>query len=352
LKLVTDSSAKTLEVEPMAGSSKNPGNAAAAGDPNRAPSSAGTGSKPRHFVSLFDLTAAEAGLLLDRTVRLKRGELNEHRTSLLLGRTLGLIFEKPSLRTRVSFESAMARLGGNSIFLRGKDVGLGVRESVSDFARVISQYVDVLAVRTFSQAIVEELARHAEVPVVNALSDSSHPCQAMADMVTILEQRGPLGGRKLVFVGDGNNVARSLALASALLGLEFVLSCPAGYEFADVFSARFSAQFPRVSLVVEPDPRKAVKGADVVYTDVWASMGQEHEADQRREVFKPYQVNEALMARARPDAIFLHCLPAHRGEEVTSGVLDGPQSQVIPQAANRMHFQMALLLWLLGAGKP
>ncbi len=352
MKLVTDSPSKTLEVEPMAGSSKNTGNAAAAGDTNRAANDAGIGSGPRHFVTLFDLTAAEAGELLDRTVRLKRGELDDRRTSLLPGRTLGLIFEKPSLRTRVSFESAMARLGGNSIFLRGKDVGLGVRESVFDFARVISQYVDVLAVRTFSQSIVEELARHAAVPVINALSDSSHPCQAMADMVTILEQRRPLAGRKLVFVGDGNNVARSLALASALMGLEFVLTCPAGYEFPAAFSAQFSAQFPRVPLVVEPDPRKAVKGADVVYTDVWASMGQEHEADQRREVFKPYQVNEALMARARPDAIFLHCLPARRGEEVTSGVLDGPHSQVIPQAANRMHFQMALLLWLLGAGKP
>ncbi len=351
MKVATDSSSQP-EVESMARSHKKPGNAAAAGAANRAPGSVGTGSQPRHFVSLFDVPAAEAALLLERTVQLKRGELNDHRTSLLLGRTLGLIFEKPSLRTRVSFESAMARLGGNSIFLRGKDVGLGVRESVSDFARVISQYVDVLAVRTFSQAIVEELARYAEVPVVNALSDSSHPCQAMADMVTIFERRGPLAGRKLVFVGDGNNVARSLALASALYGLEFVLTCPAGYEFPEAFSARFAAQFPRLPLVVEPDPRKAVKGADVVYTDVWASMGQEHEADQRREVFKPFQVNEALLARARPDAIFLHCLPAHRGEEVTSAVLDGPQSQVIPQAANRMHFQMALLLWLLGAGEP
>ena len=271
--------------------------------------------------------------------------------SLLQGRTLGLVFEKPSLRTRVSFESAMARLGGNSIFLRGKDVGLGVRESVSDFARVISQYVDVLAVRTFSQSVVEELARHAMVPVVNALSDSSHPCQAMADMVTIFEHRGSLSGRKLVFVGDGNNVACSLAIAAALMGVEFVLSSPAGYEFPAAFSTRFAAQFPDVPLVLESDPRKAVKGADVVYTDVWASMGQENEADQRREVFKPYQVNEALMARARPDAIFLHCLPAHRGEEVTSAVLDGPQSQTIPQAANRMHFQMALLLWLLGTVK-
>ena len=171
-------------------------------------------------------------------------------------------------------------------------------------------------------------------------------------MMTILEQRGPLAGRKLVFVGDGNNVARSLAVASALWGWSSCWPCPAGYEFPAEFSARFAAQFPRVPLVVEPDPRKAVKGADVVYTDVWASMGQEHEADQRREVFAPYQVNEALLARARPDAIFLHCLPAHRGEEVTSDVLDGPHSQVIPQAANRIHFQMALLLWLLGAGKP
>jgi ornithine carbamoyltransferase len=349
---ITDSPSKTLEVEPMAGSSKNSGGAVAGGDANRSGDDSGIGSGPRHFVSLFDLAAAEAAELVDRTIRLKRGELNDHRASLLLGRTLGLIFEKPSLRTRVSFESAMARLGGNSIFLRGKDVGLGVRESVSDFAQVISQYVDALAVRTFSQSIVEELARHAAVPVINALSDSSHPCQAIADMVTILEQRGSLAGQRLVFVGDANNVARSLAVAAALLGLDFVLTGPPGYEFPEAFSARYSALFPRVPLVVEPDPCKAVKGADVLYTDVWASMGQEHEADQRREVFKPYQVNEALLASARPNAIFLHCLPAHRGEEVTSGVLDGPNSRVIPQAANRMHFQMALLLWLTCAGKP
>ncbi len=352
MKLESESPSEMLEVGPMAGSSKSIGGSSPAGDADRAGDGVGVSTGPRHFVSLFDLTTAEAAELLDRTVRLKGGALNDHRTSLLLGRTLGLIFEKPSLRTRVSFEAAMARLGGNSIFLRGKDVGLGVRESVSDFARVISQYVDVLAVRTFSQSIVEELARHAVVPVINALSDSSHPCQAMADMVTTLEQCGSLAGRKLVFVGDGNNVARSLALASALMGLEFVLTSPPGYEFPSAFATRFTTQFPRVPLVVEPDPRKAVKGADVVYTDVWASMGQEQEADQRREIFKPYQVNEVLLARARPDAIFLHCLPAHRGEEVTSGVLDGPHSRIIPQAANRMHFQMALLLWLLGAGKP
>ncbi|QEH36423.1 Ornithine carbamoyltransferase [Aquisphaera giovannonii] len=311
---------------------------------------AGPSAEPkglRHFVSLFDVAPAEVADLIERTVQLKADATGLGRASRLQGRTLGLLFEKPSLRTRVSFETAMARLGGASIFLRGKDVGLGVRESVADFARVISQYVDFLAIRTFSQSIIEELARHASVPVINALSDYSHPCQAMADMVTILEERGDLAGKKIVFVGDGNNVARSLAMASAHLGVEFVLTAPEGYEFPESFAERFAAKFPETPLGFERNPAKAVKGADVVYTDVWASMGQEQEADQRREVFAPYQVNEALFAKARPDAIFLHCLPAHRGEEVTSGVLDDPRSKVIPQAANRMHFQMALLLWLL-----
>jgi len=345
-----DNPLQVLEVEPMAERNKKTLRGGTTGEPNGPPGQPPSPVTMRHFVSLFDLSAAEAAGLIDQTLRLKRGEFDGRRTSLLLGRTLGLVFEKPSLRTRVSFEAAIARLGGNAIFLRGKDVGLGVRESVSDFARVISQYVDVLAVRTFSQAVVEELASQATIPVINALSDSSHPCQAMADMVTILEERGPLAGKKLVFVGDGNNVARSLAIASALLGVEFVLTAPPGYEFPAEFRDRFTARFPQVPLTAEHDPRKAVKGADVVYTDVWASMGQEHEADQRREVFAPFQVNESLMSRAHADAIFLHCLPAHRGEEVTSGVLDGPRSRVIPQAANRMHFQMALLLWLLGAG--
>jgi ornithine carbamoyltransferase len=336
-----------LEVEPMAGRSKRTTQNAFS-DTNGSPPQGGSLHPLRHFVSLFEISTAEATKLLDRSLRLKRDEQEGRRTSLLLGRTLGLVFEKPSLRTRVSFEAAIARLGGNAIFLRGKDVGLGVRESVFDFARVISQYVDVLAVRTFSQTTVDELATHATVPVINALSDLSHPCQAMADLVTILEQRGTLAGRRLVFVGDGNNVARSLAVASALVGLDFVLSAPPGYEFPAEFQAQFAARFPNIPLVAESDPRKAIEGADVVYTDVWASMGQEHEADMRREVFAPYQVNDSLMARAAADAIFLHCLPAHRGEEVTSAVLDGPHSRVIPQAANRLYFQMALLSWLLG----
>jgi ornithine carbamoyltransferase len=306
-------------------------------------------SMSRHFIDLLDLTAAEAQRLINQSIQLKCDEKNGRgRPPLLSGRTLGLMFEKPSLRTRVSFEAAIARLGGNAIFLRSEDVGLGIRESVSDFARVLSQYIDALAVRTFSHATVEELARHAAIPVINALSDASHPCQAMADLMTIQELRGTLQGQRLVFVGDGNNVARSLAAASALLGVEFVLAAPAGYEFPADFRTRFSTRFPQIPLVVNHDPQAAVKGAQVVYTDVWASMGQEHEAAQRRKFFVPFQVNDDLLELAAKDAIFLHCLPAHRGDEVTSSVLDGPQSQVILQAANRLHFQMALLVWLLG----
>jgi ornithine carbamoyltransferase len=194
---------------------------------------------------------------------------------------------------------------------------------------------------------LEELARYATVPIINALSDLAHPCQALADMLTVQEALGRLEGIKLVFVGDGNNVARSLALASALLGLEFVLTAPQGYEFPAEFRARFEETFPDHPLIVEHDPHQAIQGAQVVYTDVWASMGQEHEADQRRAVFAPYQVNSALLADLAPEAIFLHCLPAHRGEEVTGDVLDGPRSMIIPQAANRLHFQKALLIWLM-----
>jgi ornithine carbamoyltransferase len=302
---------------------------------------------PRHFLELMDITPAEAHRLIDQAIAIKRDDQSGRRPPLLSGRTLGLLFEKPSLRTRVSFEAAVARLGGSSIFLNGKDVGLGVRESVVDFARDLSQYIDVLAARTFSHATVEELARSATIPVINALSDAAHPCQAMADLMTVQELRGSLSGKKLTFVGDGNNVARSLASAAALLDVQFVRAAPPGYEFPSEFQTRFAAAFPDVPIVVEPDPMKAVEGADVVYTDVWASMGQEQEAEIRRSVFAPYQVNRELLARAAEDVILLHCLPARRGEEITSEVLDGPHSQVIPQAGNRLHFQMALLTWLL-----
>jgi ornithine carbamoyltransferase len=306
----------------------------------------------RHFLDLLDLTGDELAHLLERTAKLKAAHAAGDRTPRLLGRVVGLVFEKPSLRTRVSFQTAIAQLGGASVFMTGHEVGLGSRETVPDFARVMSQYVDAVVLRTFSHATVEMFAAHASCPVINGLSDYYHPCQALADVFTLQELFGDLSGRTLAFVGDGNNVARSLAVASALLGLQFVLTGPPGYEFPAEFHERFAAKFPDVPLVVEGDMRKAVKGADVVYTDVWASMGQEQEADQRREVFAPFQVSDSLMARAGSHAIFLHCLPAHRGEEVTSGVLDGPRSRVIPQAANRMYFQMALLTWLLGVAAP
>lgn len=301
----------------------------------------------RHFIDLFEVTPAQAIELLDRAAELKERDDPAHRLPLLAGRTLGLVFDKPSLRTRVSFEAAIAQLGGSAIFFRGKDVGLGVRETIGDFARVISQYIDVLAIRTFSQEVVEELARSATIPVVNALSDSAHPCQAMGDLLTIRETFGTLDGVKLVFVGDGNNVARSLAQASALAGMKFVLACPEGYSFPADFSARFAAVYPGVPLEIDHDPVRAVRNADVVYTDVWASMGQEAEAEIRRAAFAPFRVDDLLLSKASRRAIFLHCLPARRGEEVASTVLDGTRSRVIPQAGNRLHFQKALLLWLL-----
>ena len=301
----------------------------------------------RHFTKLLELGRDEAHSLISLALALKQDGPLSHRSTRLAGRTLGLLFEKPSLRTRVSFEAAISQLGGSSIFLPAKDVGLGVRETVADFARVLSQYVDILAVRTFAQETVDELARYATIPVVNALSDSSHPCQAMADLMTVHEVFGKIEGINLVFVGDGNNVARSLAVACGLLGANFRLCCPEAYNFPDEFRHRYAKRFPGLKLDVSHDPKTAVKDADVIYTDVWASMGQEDETEARRQVFAPYRVDEALMAAARRNAIFLHCLPAHRGEEVTDGVLDGISSKVIPQAGNRLHFQKALLLWLL-----
>ncbi len=302
----------------------------------------------RHFRDLFDITADEAEDLLALADRLKREDREGHREAALQGRILGLIFEKPSLRTRVSFEAAMARLGGNSIFLKATDVGLGGRETIEDFARVISQYVDAVAIRTFAHSKVVDLARHASIPIINALSDAAHPCQAMADLMTIREAIGRLKGVKLAFVGDGNNVAMSLAVASALTGVEFILACPPGYDFPADFVERLTAAFPKVPLQTTNDPKHAANGADAIYTDVWASMGQEEEAASRAEIFAPYQVDMPLFSCAKPDAIFLHCLPAHRGEEVTAEVLDHPRSLIIPQAANRLHFQKALLHRMLG----
>lgn len=301
----------------------------------------------RHLRSLLDLDRDELREVVDHAIRLKGERRQASHHSLLSGRVLGLYFEKPSMRTWVSFESAMAQCGGAAVFMTGKEVGLGQREPVKDFARVASQYLDILAVRVFSHELILELAEHASCPVINALSDREHPCQTLADLCTIQEQLGSYDGKRVVFVGDGNNVAISLAHAAVLTDMEFVLSAPKGFGFSEELLAECRRANPNARIEVINDPKKAVRGADVVYTDVWASMGQEAEADERRQHFQPFQVNAELMAQAKPTAIFMHCLPAHRGDECTSDVIDSDRSVIIQQAGNRLHAQKSLILWLL-----
>jgi ornithine carbamoyltransferase len=301
----------------------------------------------RHFLDLIDLSADEINHLLQEAAELKAARRRGEHAPVLPGRVLGLIFEKPSLRTRVSFETAMAQLGGASVFLGGKESGMGSRESVPDFARVMSQYVDGVVLRTYRHGTVEEFAAHATCPVVNGLSDYAHPCQALGDLLTLRELFGGVAGRTLVFVGDGNNVARSLAVGCGKLGARFVLASPEGYGFDEPFLQAYRGKVPQGELIQNGDPRHSVAEADIVYTDVWTSMGQEAESDERRARFAPYQVNEALRALAPAHARVMHCLPAHRGEEVTDTVLDGGRSVVFQQAGNRLHAQKALLKWLL-----
>jgi ornithine carbamoyltransferase len=301
----------------------------------------------RHFLNLFDLTEDEVTQLLKEAARIKADLQRGKRPPLLAGRVLGMIFEKPSLRTRVSFETAMAQLGGSSIFLAGSEVGLGCRETVPDFARVMSQYVDAVVLRTFSHATIETFAEHSTCPVINGLSDFSHPCQALADLLTMQEVFGTLAGRTLAFVGDGNNVARSLAICCGKLGVRFVLAAPEGYGFGEGFLQEYQKWVPHGELVQNGAPAHAVHDADIIYTDVWTSMGQEAEREQRLQRFAEYQVNAALLAQAPPHARVMHCLPAHRGEEITSDVLDSDRSIVFQQAGNRLHAQKALLIWLL-----
>jgi len=301
----------------------------------------------RHLLTLFDLTSNEFEQIFAITEDLKAKYEQGLREPLLPGRVMALLFEKPSLRTRVSFEAGMAHLGGASLFL-GSDAGFGSRESIADFARVLSAYVDVIAVRAFRHNSVVELAQHATCSVVNALTDRFHPCQALADLYTLRELVGNLEDGKLVFVGDGNNVARSLAIGCAKVGMHFVAASPSGYELEQGFLAELKRQVPQANVTVTNDPVAALADATAVYTDVWASMGQEAEQKQREQDFVPFQVNAALMRNAPDDAYFLHCLPARRGEEVTDEVIDSPQSMIIPQAANRMHAQKGLLAWLLG----
>ncbi len=301
----------------------------------------------RHFLDVLDLPENDLAHLLAEAARLKAAHQQGVREPTLLGRVLGLVFEKPSLRTRGSFEAAIAQLGGASIFLPSSETGFGSRESVPDFARAMSQYVDAVVLRTFRHETAEVFAAHSACPVINGLSDYSHPCQALADVLTLQELFGGAAGRTVVFVGDGNNVARSLAICCGKLGTRFVLSAPAGYQFDKEFLDLYKKHVPRGQMQYERDPAKAVRAADVIYTDVWTSMGQEAEQDSRRQNFAGYQVNAALLAQAPAAARVLHCLPANRGEEITSDVLDGPQSAVFQQAGNRLHAQKALLQWLL-----
>ena len=301
----------------------------------------------RHFLDLLDLTSDELTHLLEEAARLKASQAQRRRSPTLQGRVLGLVFEKPSLRTRVSFESAFAQLGGASVFLTASEVGLGSRESVGDCARVISQYVDALVLRTFSHETVEAFAAYAACPVINGLSDYYHPCQALADLFTIQETLGTIEGRTLVFVGDGNNVARSLAIGCGKLGMHFILAAPAGYGFDERFMRLYRERVPQGGVLQNGAPGHAVTAADIIYTDVWTSMGQESEREQRLRRFAPFQVNRPLLALAPPHVRVMHCLPAHRGEEITTEVLDGEQSIAFQQASNRLHTQKALLEWLL-----
>jgi ornithine carbamoyltransferase len=301
-----------------------------------------------HLIDLHDLGGDTIRHLLSEAARLKALTARREFPPLLGHRVVALVFEKPSLRTRVSFETAVAHLGGTSLFLPGDEVGLGWRESVADFARTMAQYVDAMVLRVFKHETVVEVARHATCPVINGLSDAAHPCQALADLLTVQELFGELRGRTLVFVGDGNNVAKSLALSCGKVGVRFVLTAPPGYGFDEAFLAFYRRHTPGGELEQVGDPAQAVRDADVLYTDVWTSMGQEAERAERLERFAAYQINAALLAHAPKHAKLLHCLPAKRGEEITDEVMDGPRSAVFQQAGNRLHAQKAVLAWLLG----
>ena len=297
------------------------------------------------LLSISDLSGKEIESVIEQAVVMKRG----HRTGLLSGKVLALLFEKPSLRTRVSFEVAMHQLGGHVVYLSQEEVGLGKRESVSDVARVLSRYVDCIAARTFSYETLDILAQCSSVPVINALSDLEHPCQALSDLLTIYEKKGELAGLTLAFIGDGNNVANSLLLAASLTGMNFSFASPLGYGISDEMSNR-GREFAALSgsrIRLTNDPFEAVAEADIVYTDVWTSMGQESEGEKRRVAFSGYQVNDRLLSLAKRDALFMHPLPAHRGEEVAGGLLENSHSVVFDQAENRLHLQKALLTKLL-----
>ncbi|MEN6449564.1 MAG: ornithine carbamoyltransferase [Thermoguttaceae bacterium] len=302
----------------------------------------------RHLLTLADLTVAELGQILSIAQDLKRKYERGVREPLLAGRVMALLFEKPSLRTRVSFEAGMTHLGGSSIFL-GADAGFGSREPIADFARTLDKYADVIVIRANRHQTALDLAANAACPVINGLTDFSHPCQALADFYTMRELRGPLDQQTLAWIGDANNVARSLAIGCGKLGVRMTMATPSAYQFDGRALEWIQKYSPALKLTVTRDPAEAVREATAVYTDVWTSMGQESQRETRLRDFAAYQVNAALMRQAPRDALFMHCLPAHRGEEVTEEVIESPQSVVFQQAANRMHIQKGVVAWLLDA---
>ena len=305
----------------------------------------------KDFISLSDLTPESIMELLDLAVQLKQELAGGAPRPLLKGQVLGMVFQKPSLRTRVSFDVGMLQLGGHALYLSPNEIQLGKRESTGDVARVLSRYVNGIMARVFAHSDVVELARTASVPVINGLSDYSHPCQGLADLLTVYEKRGRLNGLTLAYLGDGNNVANSLMFGGALTGMRVVVATPPGYEptAQAVDCARSLARLGGGSVEVTNDPAVAARGADALYTDVWASMGQESEQAERKSLFPPYQLNAARVAEANPDVVVLHCLPAHRGDEITDDVIDGPNSAVFDQAENRLHAQKAVLVKLMGS---
>jgi len=305
--------------------------------------------KGKNLVSINNLSREEVTQILETAEIIKLRHYSNEEQPLLKGKVLGMIFQKPSLRTRVSFETGMIQLGGQAIYLGPNDIKLGQREATKDIAQVLSRYVSGIMARTFSHEIMLELAKYSSVPVINGLSELLHPCQILGDLLTIKEKKGKLSNLKLAYIGDGNNVAHSLLFGAVKVGMDIVLAVPPGYEPKEeiINLAKEDAKKINSRIEIIHDPKEAVDGADVIYTDVWTSMGFEKESEIRKDVFKPYQINQDLVSKAKDDVIILHCLPAHRGEEITDEVIDGPHSVVIDQAENRLHAQKGVLALLL-----
>jgi ornithine carbamoyltransferase len=295
----------------------------------------------RDFISIFDLTKEEIFEIFELTKKLKESQKKGVEHKILKDKTLAMIFEKPSLRTRVTFETGMTQLGGHAVYLAPADIQIGKRESVSDAAQNLSRWVDLIMARVFLHKTVQNLSKSASIPVINGLCNIEHPCQVMADIFTIMEKRENLDDVTISYIGDGNNVCNSLIAASALLGFDLRISTPKGYEP----KKEYLDKAPRVKF--DFDPKKVVSEANIIYTDVWASMGQESEKEQRKKVFQPYQINKTLLKSAKGDYSIMHCLPAHRGEEITDEVIDGPKSIALDQAENRLHIQKGIMVWLV-----